>query len=310
MYQGTQQPTAAMQAARARPAVDRPIFIVGAGRSGSTVFHGMFCEHPRVAWQSPLCNLFPAHPGFNRALLRAAPWPVLGHCLTRYLRPGERYAYWEHYCHGFARPCRDLLASDVTPLHRWTLPPALAQLATARRQRLLIKLTGWPRIGFLRELFPDAKFIHVYRDGRAVAGSLLAVGFWRGWGGPPAWGFGELDPAQRAEWERHGKSFVALAGIQWKLTMAAMDAAVGGLDPKNFLSVRYEDFVTDPIGHFRQVAAFCELDFPARFERALQRRRLRTANDKWRETLTANQQRILEDVLAASLQRYGYARGG
>lgn len=309
MYQGTQQPTAALQATRAQPAVDRPIFIVGAGRSGSTVFHNMFCEHPQVAWQSPLCNLFPAWPGLNRGLLRAAHVPLLGNFLTRYLRPGERYAYWEHYCHGFARPCRDLLASDVTPLHRWMIPLALAQLATSRRRRLLIKLTGWPRIGFLRELFPDAKFIHVYRDGRAVAGSLLAVGFWRGWGGPPEWGFGELDPVQRGEWEHYGKSFVALAGIQWKLTMAAMDAAVGSLDPKNFLSVRYEDFVTDPVGHFRQVAQFCELDWPARFEQSIRQRRLKTANDKWRDTLSVEQQHILENVLALSLRRYGYSSG-
>lgn len=310
MYQGTQQPAAARLAAQSRPAVDRPIFIVGAGRSGSTLFHTLFAQHPQLAWQSPLCNLFPAWPGLNRGVLHAAHWPLIGKLVTRNLRPGERYAYWEHYCHGFARPCRDLLAADVTPLHRWTLPPALAQLTTARRRRVLIKLTGWPRIGFLHALFPDAKFIHVYRDGRAVAASLLAVGFWRGWGGPAGWGFGELDPAQRAAWERHGKSFVALAGIQWQRTMAAMDAAVGDLRPNNFLSVRYEDFVTDPVGHFRQVAAFCELDWPARFEHSLRQRHLHTANDKWRETLTAAQQDILEEVLAESLQRYGYLPRG
>jgi hypothetical protein len=306
VYQGTKQPAAVRRNERAGPGIDRPIFLVGAGRSGSTVFHSMFCEHPHVAWQSPLCNLFPAHPGLNRALLRTAHWPLLGRFLTRYLRPGERYAYWEHYCHGFARPCRDLLAADVTPLHRWILPPALARLVTPRRSRLLIKVTGWPRVGFLRELFPDAKFIHVYRDGRAVAGSLLAVGFWRGWGGPAEWGFGALDPARQAEWERHGKSFVALAGIQWKLLMEAMDRAAENVPASNFLRVRYEDFIADPVASFRRVVAFCELDWPARFEHSVRQRRLKTANDKWRETLTPEQQRILEVVLANSLRRYGY----
>lgn len=287
--------------------VDRPIFIVGAGRSGSTVFHRMFCEHPDVAWQSPLCDKFPAHPGLNRTLLRIARWPWLGKFLTGYLRPGERYQFWDHYCRGFPRPCRDLLDSDVTPMHRRRIPPALAQLATPRRRRVLIKITGWPRIGFLRELFPQAKFIHVYRDGRAVASSLLAVSFWRGWEGPPQWGFGELDPLQQAEWERYGRSFVALAGIQWKLLMLAMDKAAMDVPASSLMHVRYEDFVDDPVTAFRHVAEFCELGWPASFEASIRQKRLQTANEKWRDHLTAGQQALLEDVLADSLQRYGYS---
>ncbi|MGH8117545.1 MAG: sulfotransferase family protein [Rhodanobacteraceae bacterium] len=306
MDQGTLKPVAATRGGRIGPVIDRPIFIVGAGRSGSTVFHRIFCEHPGVAWQSPLCDLFPARPSLNRMLLGSAGWPLLGIFLERYLRPGERYRFWEHYCRGFAQPCRDLVGADVTPVHRRTIPPALARLATSRRRRVLIKVTGWPRVGFLRELFPDAKFIHVYRDGRAVASSLLAVHFWRGWRGPPQWGFGALDPAQQAEWEYHGRSFVALAGIQWKLLMAAMDAAVQDLAPRDLLQVRYEDFIADPAASFKAVASFCELDWSAPFERLIGRHRLATANDKWRENLTAAQQAILEQVLADSLRRYGY----
>ncbi|MGH8153180.1 MAG: sulfotransferase family protein [Rhodanobacteraceae bacterium] len=306
MDQGTLKPVAAMRGGRIGPVLDRPIFIVGAGRSGSTVFHRIFCEHPGVAWQSPLCDLFPARPSLNRMLLSSAGWPLLGRFLEHYLRPGERYKFWERYCRGFAQPCRDLVSADVTPVHRRAIPPALARLATSRRRRVLIKVTGWPRVGFLRELFPDAKFIHVYRDGRAVASSLLAVHFWRGWKGPPQWGFGALDPEQQAEWERHGRSFAALAGIQWKLLMAAMDAAVQDLSPRDLLQVRYEEFIADPVASFKAVANFCELDWPASFERAIGRQRLATANDKWRENLTPAQQRTLEQVLADSLQRYGY----
>lgn len=291
------------------PLVDRPIFIVGAGRSGSTVFHRMFCEHPDVAWQSPLCDKFPAHPGLNRTLLHVSHWPWLGKFLTGYLRPGERYQFWDHYCRGFARPGRDLLASDVTPVHRRKIPPALARLTTSSRSRVLIKITGWPRVGFLRELFPHAKFIHVYRDGRSVASSLLAVSFWRGWEGPPQWGFGQLDPLQRAEWERYDRSFIALAGIQWKLLMLAMDKAAMGVPSSSLMHVRYEDFIGDPVTTFRNVADFCELGWRASFGVSIRRKQLHATRDKWRENLSLEQQTLLEDVLAESLLRYGYAPG-
>ncbi|HEX7323841.1 MAG TPA: sulfotransferase [Rhodanobacteraceae bacterium] len=286
--------------------VDRPIFVVGTGRSGSTIFHRVFSEHPDLAWQSPLCDLFPDRPEVNGALLRLADLPVLGKFLKRYLRPGERYKYWDYLCPGFSQPCRDLLASDVTAAVARKAPRAVARLATAGKSRVLVKITGWPRVGYLRELFPDAKFIHVYRDGRAVANSLLEVGFWRGWQGPDGWRAGEMGPAQRAEWELHAKSFVALAGIQWKLLMAAMDRAASLVPQADFLHVRYEDFVANPLACFRHVAEFCDLAWSTQFEEAISSHHVRTANDKWRADLTPEQQSILESVLSESLQRYGY----
>lgn len=286
--------------------VDRPIFVVGTGRSGSTIFHRVFSEHPDLAWQSPLCDLFPDRPEVNGALLRAVDLPIVGKFLKRHLRPGERYRYWDHHCPGFSQPCRDLLASDVTAAVARKAPSAVARLATPGKRRVLVKITGWPRVGYLHELFPDAKFIHVYRDGRAVANSLLEVGFWRGWQGPDGWRAGELAPSQRAEWELHGKSFVALAGIQWKLLMAAMERAASFVPHADFLHVRYEDFVANPLACFRQVAEFCGLAWSTQFEQAISGYHLKTANDKWRSDLTPEQQSILESVLSESLQRYGY----
>lgn len=287
--------------------VDRPIFVVGVGRSGSTIFHRMFSEHPDVVWVSGLCDRFPSKPALSRALQRMIDWPLVNRPLKYHYEPGECYRFWNHHCHGFSRPCRDLLASDVTELNRSRVPPAMAELLTHRRQRLLHKITGWPRIGFLRELFPDALFIHIYRDGRAVASSLLAVDFWDGWGGPDRWRWGELSEAHRAEWECHGKSFVALAGLQWKLLMEATSEAAARIPAGQFMRLRYEDFVLDPTRHFRDVVKFCGLEWSPRFEKAIGKYKLRSTNGKWRNELTPEQQVVLQSVLAESLAKYGYA---
>ena len=286
---------------------ESPIFIVGAGRSGSTIFHRMFCDHPNVAWMTSLCETRPADEAKHRALMHWIDAPVLGPLLKRRFHPSEGYAYWNRLYRGFGRPCRDLLATDVSEVARTDIREALPLLLTRKRNRLLAKITGWPRAGFLAEIFPDAKFIHVYRDGRAVANSMMQVDFWWGWHGPFDWRRGVLEPLLQQEWERHGKSFVALAGIEWKIMMNAMEAAKGSVAAGNFCELRYEDFAADPIGAFRRVVSFCGLDWSDPFERALRTYSISTANGKWKEDLTTAQQVILQDVLADSLARYGYA---
>lgn len=286
--------------------LEKPIFVVGVGRSGSTVFHEMLSEHPAVSWLSSLCNDNPARPSLNRMLMRGIDVPILGSALKRRYIPDECYAFWEFFCRGFSVPCRDLLAEDVTHVNKRMVQEIMSEMVTRTRNRLLFKITGWPRIGFLREIFPEARFVHIYRDGRAVANSLLAVDFWWGWRGPENWRWGPLSPAHQQEWERHGKSFVALAAIQWKLLMAAMEKAKQGVPAGDLLEIRYEDLASRPVQTFKEVTRFCELEWSQGFEQALGSYTMETTNAKWKTDLTPAQQAILEAVLADTLTRYGY----
>jgi omega-hydroxy-beta-dihydromenaquinone-9 sulfotransferase len=285
---------------------ERPIFIVGVGRSGSTIFHHLLSSHPNVAWLSDVSERWPAHPERSRAFLRALDLPGAEPYALRYAEPQEAYRFWDHYVRGFGTPCRDLVASDVMLASAKRIRDALGRITTPRRNRLLLKITGWPRVSFLREIFPDARFIHVLRDGRAVAASLLNVDFWWGWRGPSNWRWGPLTPAQQEEWECHGRSFVALAAIQWKILMDAMQEAKRDLDPAGMMDVRYEDLCRDPIPMLRRATEFAELPWATVLERAVAREGLRSENDKWRRDLTPRQQEILQTVLATHLAQYGY----
>lgn len=286
--------------------MEQPIFVIGTGRCGSTLFHEMFTEHPRLAWMSVLCDRYPERLGYHRALLHAVDTPGLGPLLKRWYEPAECYRFWNHWFGGFAQPDRDLRASDVTVRSKVALRKAAAALVTRARPRLLVKITGWPRLGFLHEVFPDARFIHVYRDGRAVANSLLQVDFWRGWSGERDWRWGELEASLKREWESHGRSFVALAGIQWKVLMRAAEAAKQAVPTGNYMEVRYEDFVSHPLDAFRTVTDFCGLESGVGFERSLSSCRIENANGKWKQDLTDTQQGILQAVLGEELRRYGY----
>ena len=286
--------------------MSRPIIIVGVGRSGSTVFHHVMCRHPSVTWLSQLSDRYPDKPAPSRLLMRSVDLPALGGLVRRYVDPGECYGFWDHHYRGFSMPCRDLVAGDATPDVGARVGAFLAQLATAARTRPLLKITGWPRIGFLNEVFPDAVFIHVLRDGRAVASSFLKVDWWGGWRGPSNWRWGELSPAHQEEWERHGRSFLALAGIQWKILMDAMEAAKRSLTPGRLLEIRYEDVCADPLKLFRRAMDFSGLEWSTGFESVVRSWTFRSENDKWQRDFTAQQQSSLEDVLGSYLPRYGY----
>jgi hypothetical protein len=171
-----------------------------------------------------------------------------------------------------SRPWRDLTAVDVTPWLAARTQRFFERRAAAQgRPVFLHKFTGWPRAGFLAGIFPDAKFIHVVRDGRAVANSWLQMDWWEGFNGPDHWQWGPLPSAYQAEWRKSGYSFPILAAVLWKLLIDAHDAAAASLPRDRWLEVRYEDVVASPAQTFGAMLDFAGMPADPTFSRALQR---------------------------------------
>src|SRR5262249_6370163 len=127
-------------------------------------------------------------------------------------------------------PFRDLTADDVTPWLERRLRTFFESRADAEgAPAYLHKFTGWPRARVLRGVVPEARFVHIVRDGRAVANSWLQMPWWRGHHGPEAWHFGPLPEEYAREWDAAGRSHVHLAGLGWKLLMDSYDAARAAL---------------------------------------------------------------------------------
>lgn len=290
--------------------ITKPIIIVGTGRCGSTVFHRLLASHPQLMWLSGFAERYPTKPLWNRRAVTAVGNPLIRGLLGDRIRPGECYSFWDTYAYGFSEPCRDLVRADVTPRVKKQVRAALERMLTARRNRLLIKITGWPRIAFLNEIFEDAKFVHIVRDGRAVASSLLHVNFWRGWHGPHGWRAGLLAPDDQATWEGYDRSFTALAGLEWRIQMRAIHAARQQIDPKLFFEVKYEAFCEQPIDTYRQVLEFAELPWSAELERQVTAASIKSTSNRWHDDLTSEQQAVLDELLHDDLLRYGYDASG
>ncbi len=290
----------------------KPIFIVGHGRCGSTVFHDVLCHHPDVAWFTQFLQKYPHRPYLNAWVNRCFDLPVLSTlaeflAARRKIYPVEPYRFWEQHCHGFARPHRDLKAKDVIPR---VIPPLERAIAKAipSGKRLLAKITGWPRMDYLKAIFPDAKFVHIIRDGRAVVSSVLAAPYFDGWSGPYQWARGELSEEQFTQWNASGQSFVVLAAIGWENRMNAFEEAKRDLTDENYFEFKYEDFCENKDTTLKQVVEFLELPAGStgKFLERTRHIRLKATNDKWKSDLSRQQQADLEAYLKPLLERYGY----
>jgi len=191
------------------------------------------------------------------------------------------------------------------------------------------------RVPFIREVFPDAKYIFLVRDGRSIFRSTRQVldegvawikfvnRFRRMSPGdlpymvsrlprvlgkltgqtPKYWG---PRPEGWQTWLENDSTNVMLAK-QWACTIAKAAADFEQMDPAQYVTLRYEDMLASPREAMTQVLEFLEVrDVQPVFdyvETSVDRSRLQP----WRETLDPE---LLDEVrphMEATLARMGYS---
>lgn len=292
-------------------------FVLGTGRCGSTLVHEVLARHPAVGFLTNLEDRLPLPPvagRFNNELFRRVPVRFTQKGGRIRFAPSEGYRALERGVSPIVcTPQRDLVAGDVTPWLEKRTRRFFADRAQAQgRPVFLHKFTGWPRAGFLGRIFPEAKFVHVVRDGRAVANSFLQMPWWRGYEGPEAWGWGPLSAAYEKEWVASDRSFAMLAGIEWKILIDAFEAAKAEVPADRWLELRYEDFVAAPRDVTGEILSFLNLDWNPGFEEGFARYTFEAGRtDAFRRDLGINDVAALDLSLAGHLARFGYpVRGG
>jgi hypothetical protein len=292
---------------RAPDEIDRPIFVIGTGRSGTTLFFQLLGFHPDLAWFSTYGNYF-YRRSWPALLSRLRDLPGIDRVLPPEARftpkPTESYGILNEVTNHLFTADRRLDASDATPeITERFRQRVLAYLRLQGKPRFANKHTGFARTSFLRTIFPSARFIHVYRDGRAVASSLIRVDWWKEL---ESWHWGPMRPEYAEEYERSGKDRLVLAAISWKTLMDEIEDECRDLPADVLLRIRYDDLVNDLRAVMSNVLRFADLPDRPLFWRRLEQHPVHDMEMKWRTDLDAPQRELLEKSLAGHLQKYGF----
>ena len=268
--------------------INRPIFVVGMPRSGSTALHRVLSKHPDLATTTHVSRKIPTcYP-----LLKLISLFVRDH------KPGEAGTMWDRYVTGDDDVLR---AADVTPDKRRYYTRAVANvLRLYDRPRFVSKCPrNGMRMEFLRAIFPDALFIHLVRDGRAVCRSVLErrerAGDLNAW-----W---DVRPIGWRQWEK--ESPVAAVAQQWRSVVEFVHDVGQTMPPEQYTEIRYEDFTRDPVELLGRLCAFIGVEWTYDGMREASRN-IEDRNDKWEKTFTPGDIAVMNRIMVSPLKKYGY----
>ncbi len=278
--------------------VSKPIFVVGSGRSGTTLLYRLLVGHPDLAWVSRLTSVFPRLPQLSFFSRRP------GRKTSRFFRPSYESTGMYRYCR-VPLPTRqrpslteaDVMENSRKRLHRYVR----AHVKWMRRSRFVNKNTNnTMRVRYLQRVFPDALIVHIIRNGYAVANSLFNVDFWPNL---KLWWLGKT-PQQ---WEKEGHEPLELCALHWKRQVGEILANKDHIPPRQYFECRYEALLDDPAALLRDVLAFCRLDWNNVFQRHMDGIRMKGRNrDKWRSSLDGPAKEGVERAAGDLLAELGY----
>lgn len=269
-----------------------PMFVVGAPRSGTTMLRLMLNSHPHIAipFESDFIPKFHDRLGEYGDLQTPENLARLLDDISsqEFVRRGglirDRQAILERRPDNYAAlvaSIYDVYAASEGK-HRWGDKDP----------------DNTVKMDVLWKLFPGCRFVHIVRDGRAVATSLRKLD----------WG---------------SKNLLALArDWSWRVMLAhKMGMMIG---PAHYAEIRYEDLVKSPAQVLRQVCTFLDepfddgmLDYHKKAQTAMPGDSLKYHQssvlapdprkaESWRHEMTAADRALFDEVAGDTLHAFGY----
>ena len=236
--------------------IEKPIFVVGAPRSGTTLLYQTLAQHPDLGWLSSKTGKKFYSEEFLRFVylrrrifgLRNFSYPIEAfnpRFFSTIEFPAEVGYLWSMVFKGD-------WDSKISEKNLEILKKMIIEiLDKKKKKRFISKYPPYSiKIPLIDKAFPDSKFIHIIRDGRFVVNSMLkrAQENSLGYFGIP------LKPSEKKvmnQIEEHA--------TQWRQIIEAIRNASKNLTKNQYLEIKYEDLIKNTDHCLNQVTKFCEL---------------------------------------------------
>ena len=247
------------------PLITKPIFLVGAERSGTTVLRLMLDHHSQLAW----CNEFEYAVDL---IPIGKAWPQLV----------EYYEWLETH--------RIFQATGFEIDHSLNYQQLVNSFLCQKRDR-----SGKPLAGAtvhrhferLLRIWPDARFIHIVRDGRDVARSCIGMG-WAGnvWTGVKRW--------------------IEAEELWVQLSQS--------LPTEQQIEITYETLISEPVDTLKRLCKFIGIPYDQKMMTYAQTTTYDIPDPKfigqWQRKLSDREIQLVESQIADMLVERGYEPSG
>lgn len=287
-----------MKPAQSTNPVEQPIFIIGVGRSGTTLLQAMLHAHKLIAFT-------PETHFIRRYLARRRVRRLLDRGYTdRFLEAVEEDSDLNRLGLDFApiitqlknREALSLISFYKTLLEIWREEKGAAVVGDKDPKNIEF-------LRFIHDYFPAARIIHIVRDPRAVVLSRM-----------------------KAEWSRHRGFLSHVAIYNLQLQKGIRDGR--NLFGRNYYEIIYEDLVTNPEQQCEQLCQWLNIPFDPgmlNFQQSSHEiikgreinwkgdcfKPVQPANkDKWTSGLNRRQICVIETLNSPWFSQFGYRKSG
>jgi len=291
------------------------LFIVGPGRSGTTLLYKGLCLHPEIAWISNYLARFPGS-GF---------WPMFNR-MGRFLPSVRKRAWFGEKSNAYFNKRNLLLKMVPTPVEgeavysrcgipvfpesHWQISERQAgclrrtfgNIRRAQGARLVVskRTANNRRVPQLLKAFPGARFLYIIRDGRATAISMMRAPWWPD---HEVWWLGGKTPRQ---WEAEGGDPLELAARNWVEEVKEIEAGLQVVPEARVMRVRYEALIEEPARFWSAIGGFLCLNESSVWRDDVLGLTITNQNKGRDDALRPEEKEVLREIQSEMLERLGY----
>jgi hypothetical protein len=213
------------------PTAPAPFFVIGAQRSGTTLLRLMLNAHPDVAIPEEGTFWMPLLRSYGRNPQTSIPPEVLQNYL-RYIGKNSQFKLWLLDDNGIrerALSMEQITLSQLMSLYYDAYARLQGKVRSGDKTPSFFRM-----VPLLSNLFPQAKFVHIVRDGRDIYLSLCKMGY---------------------------KGNLSVGALEWTFKVVKAQRDLAKLDPSRVLELRYEDLLAAPGSKLEEICAFLHVTY-------------------------------------------------